>query len=107
MAINRPRIASQPAIERKRFDLQPVKTAPVAPGGSYDYLDSAGSVQTETIGPPDYAGDVFVHITTGTNPEADMYVGVDVGGSLRWVKADFTKFMNGFTGYPIDPIFDR
>ena len=35
-----------------------------------------------------------------------LIIGVEVEGTLTWVSAVTGRFINGYTGKPIDPIYD-
>ena len=66
-----------------------------------------GAAALVTVDPPDRVGQIFFHVQTdGKNRIATMYTGVNVGGTLAWVPRAPESTINGYTGKPIDPIYD-
>ena len=103
MAINKPIIDAGPTKQRGHVLDQPVTLHPVGPGEAY----RVSRYESVTVNPPDREGQVFFHvISDGRNRLASMYVGVNVSGTLTWVLASLNPSVNGYTGEPIDPIYD-
>ena len=111
MAINKPRIAGKPAIERQRVqNVQPVEVVPVEPGGLKIGRDSSGLLYQIEAPTPEIAGQIYIYNfvdESGLNRRANAYVAVDIDGTLTWKKvAGQTNLLNAFTGKPYDPIYD-
>ena len=106
MAISKPIIAGNPAVERGRVVDQRIQTHPAPPGGSYRVRDGA-SYRVVTVDPPERQGQVYFHVMgDNANKIASMYVGVEIDGALFWANVDLTRKINGLTGKPFDPMFD-
>ena len=110
MAINSPRIAGPPAIERRRVvEHQPLSVRPEAPSKAYIGLDSGGSPILVQAVTPDREGQLVVYSfvdDTGLNRRAQIYVAVDIDGTLTWKVAAGQTLLNRWTGKPYDPMFD-
>ena len=106
MAINNPIIAAGPSVERGKVVDQRVQTHTAGPGETYlSFKD--GVLANVTVDPPNRVGQVFFHVSTdGRNRLAIMYIGVDIGGTLTWAPTSPESTINGYTGKPIDPIYD-
>ena len=106
MAINKPTIAAGPSTERVKVVDQRVQTHPAGPGETYRSVED-GSLTFTVVDPPNRAGQIFFHVKAdGPNRIAIMYIGADVGGTLAWVRLSPESTVNGYTGKPIDPIYD-
>ena len=108
MAINKPTIAAGPSIERLKVTDQRIQTHPAGPGESYLTVGENNILNGNvTVDSPSRVGQVFFHVqTNGRNKLAVMYIGVDIGGTLTWAPTSPDSTINGYTGKPIDPIYD-
>ena len=106
MAINNPRIAAGPTKPRIQILDQPVQTYPAGPGETY-FSTISGSPAAYTVpANPTREGQIFFHVDSdGANRTAVMYVGVDISGTLTWVEADFSSYVDGYSGRNFDPLF--
>lgn len=105
MAINNPRIVAGPTKPRMQVLDQPIKTYPAGPGETY-FSNATGSVSVITVPDPTREGQIFFHVDgDGANRTALMYVGVDISGTLTWVEADFSSYIDGYSGEDFDPLF--
>ena len=88
MAINPPRLSGLISVQRRFITEQPVSL-------SYDYPS----------GTPDYEGQIHVQVVifNGLWREGHMYVGVEVQGTLTWVRGDVSQYINSYTGATWDP----
>ena len=95
MAVNPPRIVSEPVIERHRITGIPVPYAETQ-------TDNFTPQPTE-VAPP-YEGALLVVFTTygSTATEANMYIAVNLDGALTWVVVDTGNWLNGYSGDPWD-----
>ena len=100
MSVNKPIVDAGPTVQRRHVLTQPVEL--ITP-----FDPSASS--------PDYEGQLiyttFFIYETGENPGygnnlelAEMYVGVNISGTLTWVKVDFSNYINRYTGENFDPM---
>ena len=108
MAIESPRIAGQPSIERSRIINTPVRIASVNPGETYSRIDPiTGEVQRFATLNPSFEGQVYFNVVaSGANRVAFMYIAVNIGGTLEWKTPANNDFINGYTGRPFDPMYD-
>jgi len=109
MAINKPRIAGQPAVERSRIKDQPFK--PHGAGPNDTHTEIVNTVPT-VVGPitPDREGQMYFYPSmddTGLNRTCEIYVAVDIGGTLEWKRvAPVPDIVDRYTGRPVDAIYD-
>ena len=98
MAINKPIVDAGPTIQRRHVLNQPVNVV-----ASFD----------PTASSPDYEGQLVIGTFSifdgGISPLnnltlAEMYVGVDIGGTLTWVQATFSNYIDGYTGEKFSPM---
>lgn len=108
MAIESPRIAGQPSIERSRIINTPVRIASVNPGETYRRIDpDTGVVELFATLDPSFEGQVYFNVVaSGANRIALAYVAVNVNGLLEWKGLVSDGFISGFTGQPFDPMYD-
>lgn len=105
MAINSPIIAAGPTKQRGHVLDHRVQTYPAGPGGTY-FSTISGSAAAYTVPEPTREGQVYVYTQNDSgNRFANMYVGVDISGTLTWVPIDTIDYLNPYTGEPIDPMF--
>lgn len=99
MAVNNPIIDAGPTTQRRHVLNQPVNVV-----ASFD----------PTASSPDYEGQLIIGTFSifdeGIDPTnnltlAEMYVGVDIGGTLTWVKGTFSQYVDGYTGEEFSPMF--
>lgn len=108
MAVNKPTITAGPSIKRGEVVDQRVQTHPAGPGQSYIVRNPGTAPTTITVGPPTRAGQIFFEVRKdGLNRLALMYVGAEIDGALVWVPLSPESTVNGYTGRPIDPIYDQ
>lgn len=106
MAINKPIIAAGPAKQRGHVLDQRVQTYGAGPGETYNTTDSNGFVISASVPDPTREGQIYVYAGNDNgNRFANMYVGVNVSGTLTWVPIDTIDYLNPYTGQPIDPMF--
>lgn len=101
MPVNKPIVDAGPTVQRRHVLTQPIKsTVPFDPSASS----------------PDYEGQLiyttFFIYEVGENPGygnnltlAEIYVGVDINGTLTWVKASLNSYVNRHTGENFDPMY--
>lgn len=98
MAINKPIVDAGPTVQRRHILDQPVNVV--------TSFDPSGSS-------PDYEGQLVVGtfdiFDSGISPAnnltlAEMYVGVDISGTLTWIKASFSEYIDGYSGESFDPM---
>lgn len=107
MAINKPTIAGEPTVERRRVQVQPLDPQAGNPYEPFSTVNSMGSFVTINPSPPEIEGQLYLHTFSNEgNRFAQLYVGVDVDGTLVWKIAGRYETINGYTGKPIDPIYD-
>ena len=109
MAINEPRIAGKPAIERRRIKDQPLSVRNAPPTESYLDTDSDGLPINNEALVPETEGQLVAAFSvddTGLNRSMQLYVAIDIGGTLTWKAVSNTTLLNKWTGKPYDPIFD-
>ena len=106
MAINRPTIAAGPTTAKGIITDYPIRTHWAEPGGTYsENVD--GTVVITTVDPPTAEGQVYFYMSQdGRNRSAVMYIGVNLSGTLTWVPADMSTYVNSYTGLPFDPMND-
>ena len=101
MAINSPRVAAGPTVQRRH-----VLNQPVTVNRNFDPSTST----------PDYEGQLIfdhyqmyegnIQFGLGNNIEFyGMYVGVNVNGTLRWVSVSMRTFDDRYTGTTVDPMY--
>lgn len=101
MAVNKPIVDAGPTVQRRHVLTQPIESRT-----PFDPSDFS----------PDYEGQLiyttFSIYGAGENPGygnnlalAEIYVGVNIGGTLTWVKADFSNYVDGYTGEEFDPMY--
>lgn len=99
MAINKPIVDAGPTVQRRHVLNQPVNVV-----ASFDPAASS----------PDYEGQLVIGTFNifdgGISPTnnltlAEMYVGVNLDGTLTWVRATFSLYIDGYTGEEFDPMF--
>ena len=110
MAINKPRIAGQPAVERQNALDQRFTPRPVGPTESYLNTDEQGIPVEELAVSPEREGQMAFTISTddsGLNRQCTIYVVVDISGTLTWKQVTpVPSIINQYTGRPYDPIYD-
>lgn len=107
MGINKPIIPAGPTIQRAHITDYPVRTHDGLPGETYLKRDTDGiNLLIVTVSPPTREGQVYFYRNNdGANRQATMYVGVDISGTLTWVRVSFGSFNNSYTGQAYDPIY--
>lgn len=90
MAIQSPRIVAGPTVQRRHALSQPVTV-------------NDGSTA------PEYEGQAYfsynlITTTGGTARYYEMYVAVDISGTLTWVKVDVSTNRDRYTGETVDPM---
>lgn len=108
MAISKPRIAGKPAIERRRLHNQFCELKPVVPSEPYRTIVDGVPVVVPAAA-PEWEGQMYFHYFTddsGLNHWVQIYVVIDIGGTLTWKLAGRITQVNKFTGKPFDPIYD-
>ena len=108
MAIDSSRIAGQPAYERRRYKDNTILPRVAPPGDSYTDFDDNEDPYTVSPVTPVREGQIASRVffgPTNTNRLAELYVAVDINGTLEWKLAQSTSTINGSTGAPIDPIY--
>ena len=93
MAIDSPIIAGRAAVQRRHAIGQPV---------TFDDGSTA----------PQYEGQVFftynvISAGGGSSRYSDMYVAIDINGTLTWVEVELGTFVDAYTGEPLDPMTFR
>ena len=108
MAIESPRIAGQPSIERARIINTPIRIASVNPGETYSRIDPiTGEVERFATLDPSFEGQVYFNVVpSGANRIALMYIAVSIGGILEWKTLAGDDFSSAYTGRPFDPMYD-
>jgi len=110
MAINSPRIAGQPAVERQNALDQRFDPRPVGPTESYTALHQSGLPFTSDPIVPEREGQMSFAVfadDSGLNRQCTIYVAVDIGGALEWKQVTpVPNIINKYTGKPYDPIYD-
>lgn len=90
MAIESPRIAAGPTVQRRHALSQPIT------------LDDGTTA-------PQYEGQVYfsynlITTTGGTSRYYEMYVAVDISSTLTWVKVDVSNYRDRYTGEAYNPM---
>lgn len=110
MAINKPRIAGQPATERRRVVEQPFSPKPAPPTDEYFELDDQGSLVFQDPLTPENEGQLSFVLSvddTSVNRSCTIYVAVDIDGTLTWKQVvPVPSIIGKYTGRPYDPIYD-
>ena len=108
MSINRPRIAGKPAAERAGIPDQPF-----IPHGTDPFTTGKQNVDgLITFFPPpapEWEGQLYFHVykDESNNRGTQVYVSVDIAGTLTWKPVLIAEVIYGYTGKKIDPIYDR
>ncbi len=110
MSINKPRIAGQPAIERRSIADQPFLPKSGSPTEQYTDINEAGLPFLQDPLTPEREGQLSFVITaddTSLNRRCEIHVVVDIDGVLTWKQVTpVTTIINKYTGKPFDPIYD-
>lgn len=109
MTINSPRIAGPPATERRRIKEHLLNVRGAPPTEDLLTTNSDGLPINDEAIVPDREGQLVVYSfvdDTGLNRRAQIYVAVDVGGTLTWKVTAGQTLLNRWTGKPYDPMFD-
>lgn len=110
MAIDKARIAGQPAIERQNALDQRFNPRPVSPTESYTALNESGLPFLSDPIAPEREGQMSFAVfadDSGQNRQCTIYVAVDIGGTLVWKQVTpVPNIINKYTGKPYDPIYD-
>lgn len=104
MAINSPRIVAGPTVQRRHVLNQPVV---VERRPDFDPTSFTPDYEGQLIFDYFQMYDVDNNIQFGFGGNLElygMYVGVNVGGTLRWVPVAMTGFEDGYTGVEVDPM---
>jgi len=110
MAINKPRIAGQPAVERQNALDQRFTPRPASPTESYVTIDEQGFPYLADPITPEREGQMVFTVfadDSGLNRQCTIYVAVDISGTLTWKQVTpVPNIINQYTGKPYDPIYD-
>jgi hypothetical protein len=90
MAIESPRIVAGPTVQRRYALSQPITV-------------------DDGLTAPQYEGQVYfsynlITTTGGASRFYEMYVAVDISGTLTWVKVDVSTYQDRYTGEAVDPM---
>jgi len=102
MAINSGRLVVEPTIKQGDLETTIVDVHPVVPPASYVTVGPNGVLQAVSTSPV-VKGQIAMHKID--NLQADMYVAVDISGTLTWKKAVLAfGLLNTTTGRPWDTL---
>ena len=107
MAFNKPIIAGLPTTPRTEIRSQPVPTRSTLPTESERVSNPDGTYTSKAPLIPTREGQMCVHTFVDTGLRAaQIYIAVDIEGTLTWKRVGNYNVINGYTGKPIDPLYD-
>ena len=102
MAIDPGRLVVKPTVKQEKLEITVVDVHPVVPGNFYVTTDQNGILKSVNTF-PQVEGQIAMHKVDSTS--VDMYVAVDISGTLTWKKVYLAfGLLDTTTGRPWDTL---